>query len=1125
MDVLSLAKEYKAIQPTASSAHVTHPILTGKNISRFIQGKTWAHKPLIQYYTKGGFNPGKELVDFDASFHNYLSTTALWEMPFRVIGAGIGICLWYMAEAVQWFYTISYQLLNIHNIEKMEGHSGGGFTISNLFHYMNDFGLSLFFIVVVATVIGALFNSSSYRRYKNLYHNMFVITFFLFCLPWAVSTLSTGVNSVAQGMFKGETTNHPERNPNNFANQAFEDNVASVPMRLQNTKPGQDLATRHVYRFHGRAPIRNVNVTPVFIDLYAMNPAERDAWNGLNQQTVPTFLDNYMSPEEAVNNDTITKYGDFAGQQEKDGSKIAGAIHSFDSKVSSATSIADMGGAGSLIHNLAEGSANATANDYDKDFTKAMEYHVTTYGLDNSSLASYELTKFQQFGLASKIGSSVSDGSSVTTKPFMRSYGYYSVNWLGIYTQLIMIILIIGAYLFKTFELIFKNVIMYISSGALMFRNADNPQRIKAWMRDFFSIYEMAIMDIIMCYIAMQFIYPAYHQFNAWMLVKSNSSFIANRWTVMAINLIGDIALFVVSLHGLKSVDNMVGSSGGGASSGASGYFGGMLALHGSHAIAKGIRGAGLLASSPFKGARDAMGLKGSMIGPNGKLSNLARRNTKGGLLRRNRIASAERRAKKGTAHSQRTNGKRNQDNLKNKKPGDNKNRSYRNRKHRTGMNDKTTGNHPTDSTTPNDGSSTSDKSDDSKSQGSAVAGGQNTPDGSEASSGLNDNGSDGGEVGSSLADSLNGNSKPLSSTSANSNVTGHNGTARHAAEAVGAGAAGGFAFKRMARKPTQSASQNANVTKSHRDNGYRKVPNSASSPTSTQGTSNVTGGQNQPNTAVTQDTGFGSDTQDINKETNDGQPTEPTEGTAQGEQNVQQDVPGQNESHTIRHNVGGNNPTSTRVPNNGTPADSHQVSHGTVAGTGTHTVTTNGINNYQPSPTNNGHVSQQGQNHQSVQDYVPGHSRTQTVSHATDGGNYAPTDIPNTNGSTNGGQSTTNTITQGTTTGADTQNINQGTGYTSLAPNYNGGNSQPQGSRTIHETIQGQNDAQTRTHTFQSYGRGPIGGQANQQNSANRGGSVHRYIHVHNHKQIHHVNIHKHHRPRFNFMKRPHNR
>lgn len=737
-------------------------------------------KPISQWYASKG-DATERVGDFYVGLSNYLKTSSeVMDIP-RKVGAGLGEMLYYVASGLQFFYVKMFKLFDITS-----GRYGYG-EFNKIFRWMNDFGLAVFAAMVAAYAIGMIINSPGWARHKRTIRNGILIVFFLFCVPAGTSALTSGIQSAATGLLgnnmskeKGPAAKH--KNVDSIASipdDIFRHNIVSVPIKLEHMKPGKGISQgHHVFqeRRISNADIGGIPVHPLMVDLDNMPAKEVDSWNGLEGESVPRFLSVYSGNNDLLENDTLSN------------------LHK-------------------QVEKKTEGKNHQHATDY---YQREKYYHPHSYWLNFGTWEGAALNDDQAEGLINLLSyqplvtgngaggtymqklSGAASGGHIT-QALRSAYTMYDVNWFAIYAGLIMLIAILGVYIYKTVCLLFKLGVMYVTSGVAMFRNANNPQRIKAWARDFFSIYEALLIDIVMIRVVLT-LYIVVNGFNSNLLMHSSNFAIANPWTIALVDLIGDYALFRASSRGVNALNTMIGSSGGGANTGHFGM-GSFLALRGAESGAKAL---GKLASSPVRGVRDALGKKGSLFGQNGKLSELARRNTKGGLIHSAREQKALERARKQAGRSQRTNGKKGSSKLGSKKPGDGKNRSNRNQGHRTGMNNKTSGNKSANdkggSQSLNSSNSSSRHSDD------------NQPDDTQNDSQNGDQGDGQGdsddESGSDLANDLNDDGNQDTS-------------ARRAAEA---GAAGGFAFHRMSRRGGHGSASEAPESQKQMKQAMRDV-------------------------------------------------------------------------------------------------------------------------------------------------------------------------------------------------------------------------------------------------------------------------------------------------------------
>lgn len=589
-----------------SMLSIVYPDFTGK----FTGGKGFTGQGVNFSTAMNDGNPvDRDAINFYVAFRNYLRISRPIFSFIRWLGATGAKILYDIANALIKFFAMGFKLFDIAGDPL--GEQGPYSEIHKWFHWGFLFGTSIMFLVIAVYLIMDFLNGASFSRDKNIIRNICLIIFVICGLPTMTGIMSKGAVDVVDDAF-GIKVSSQSNQVASEAQRLFQNNVYSVPRRILLMKPGQSFdigpglgLTQE--KTHGYA---DVSAKPLIIRLGRMSQSTRNEYNGLGTDDHPnsimTFLNDY-SHNQLLNEDKVkeitTSARDTAAKQKGAGGQAKNAT---------TDAINDIPIIGNFLAKRDQGSV-AT------NFTDAMSYYIDVASPTASSTRAtggYDEHKISKF-------SSFSDNPVKIAKIMYQSYDMYYVNWFAIYSGLLMLIMVTATYIYKLFLLLYKLVVMYVSSGFLMARNVDNYGRLKSWIRDFFSIYEMLIMMVVM-FRMFFLVYDIANDVIDKAVMSSNSGFIANPWVEPCLDLIADLGLFKISEKNITSVDNMIGSEGGGgANTGMSGFVGNLLAIRGAESIGRHIgRGVGAITSPirhPFKAANSSKGGKHDVIRHVGK--------------------------------------------------------------------------------------------------------------------------------------------------------------------------------------------------------------------------------------------------------------------------------------------------------------------------------------------------------------------------------------------------------------------------------------------------------------------------------------------------------------------------
>lgn len=256
---------------------------------------------------------------------------------------------------------------------------------------------------------------------------------------------------------------------------------------------------------------------------------------------------------------------------------------------------------------------------------------------DNGNLGvfGYELDGTDDFASISKISEGTFKKMTVGSST-MSFYDKYKVQWFNIFTGLLLLAWVLIAFICKLVAAFFKVSVMYATIGIFIYKSVSAPQAWKVFIRSFFGIYEMLMIDVLVIrlWFVIYFIinnaadYIAFHEVGAD----------ANGAVAGLVAFVCDFVISLVAIHGVNSIDKLMGP---GANAGASRSWGNAFATV---AALRGAGSAARLAGAPLRAGGSLLHAGGK--GVNGLHRLGAKHRAKSGLM-----GGASKASNKGNGH------------------------------------------------------------------------------------------------------------------------------------------------------------------------------------------------------------------------------------------------------------------------------------------------------------------------------------------------------------------------------------------------------------------------------------------------------------------------------------------
>lgn len=215
--------------------------------------------------------------------------------------------------------------------------------------------------------------------------------------------------------------------------------------------------------------------------------------------------------------------------------------------------------------------AHLMANWFSNGFHHPLKLmgHPLSYGMDHNSLVNPpdQMNVFEygihSTGRTANIQKLGSFGTFTKVLPFSDAYARFKVNWSDIYLGLGLLAAVFISFIAKLVGTFFKALVMYATAGIMIYKSINSPSKVKYYIRTFFQLYEMLIMDVVM--IKMYFI--GYQAVNSACsdILFNKVPVPVNNIVLGIIQAVCDIALFYTTLGGVDAISRLLGQPTGSA--------------------------------------------------------------------------------------------------------------------------------------------------------------------------------------------------------------------------------------------------------------------------------------------------------------------------------------------------------------------------------------------------------------------------------------------------------------------------------------------------------------------------------------------------------------------------------